>query len=482
MRRRRITLSRCLVAAALFLTASVDATPPGGPSLHVVQTASDSVFHLLASGCVVAGRPALNRLATGFAVRVNGDVQLVTALHAVAGCTSWEIQHQTHPFATSVLRVYRPADLALLEKPAGLHIVGLGMTNTLPSPGQVLEALGYGSTPSLNPSHVFVRLGGGQTIAQLVRSTEVTGAITKQRFPDVDAPIINLESHLTPGDSGAPIIDDAGVVVGVANGNLMQGAWPYSWAFPASEIRALMASVETKLPAITLAGSTVLVSEEVTTALDTRPDTKTLTATLSCGVRTFQFRGTQTFSRLIASADPFSASHIQLVQSYAQANGKTIRPDERFDVYVDDVSGADFLLPSGFTIAVIGNDCVAKDAAGELEMRISTDSVADFAFTSGPAVAFAARMVHSGEVFTANPQFSTAPMPRKDGMMLQRYAFFYGVQGQMPPFNEGYVTLAWRRGTLLEVSVRTLVPALAVRESPRVFPSVVSVYAATFTF
>jgi hypothetical protein len=349
----------------------------------------------------------------------------------------------------------------------------------MPSPGQALEALGYGSTPTLNPSRVFVRLGGATRIVDLVQNSNTLIALKSQGFPDVKAPIINIDAPLTPGDSGAPLIDDAGAVVGVANGNLLQGTLPYSWAFPATTIRDLVAAKGSPLPA-SLVIVDVLVTEEVPTGSAVLPARNTSNNTVICGMRTFQFRGTQTYSRLVATSDSFSASHIQMVQNFAQMNGMMIRADARFDVYVDPVSGADFVVPSGFGITVSGNDCIATDNAHELEMRISTEAVANVALSGGPASAFSARTLKPGEVFQPNPQFITPPTPRNDGMVIQRYAYYYGLPGQLPPFNEGYFTLALRRNTMLEVSVRTLKPALATQGNSNVFPSVVSVYAATF--
>jgi hypothetical protein len=323
-------------------------------------------------------------------------------------------------------------------------------------------------------------LGGGSRIADLVKNSKIIKALEKQGFPDVNAKIINLESPLTPGDSGAPVINSSGVVVGVANGNLMEGTRPHSWAFPASTIRTLVSSGDRKLPSSSVTKD-VLVSEEVVDAATSSVSRHTAINSLTCGDRDFRFRGTQTFSRLVATADTFSAAHIQIVQNYANANRKTISSDERFDVYVDDISGADFIVPSGFIVTVLGRDCIATDTANELEMRISTDAVSDPMLTGSLASVFASRMARTGEMPLPNPQFITLPVSRVDQMTVQRYAYFFGFIGQQPPVNEGYITYAWRRDTLLEVSVRTLVPALAARQSSTVFPSIVSVYAATFT-
>jgi hypothetical protein len=124
---------------------------------------------------------------------------------------------------------------------------------------------------------------------------------------------------------------------------------------------------------------------------------------------------------------------------------------------------------------------LATDPARRLEIRISSDSAPSFAMTGLLANTFSTRMVRPGEFPQPNPPFITGPVSRYDGMFVQRYAFFYPTPGQMPPYNEGYITFAWKGSTMLEVAVRTLVPALATMSEPNLFPSVASVYASTFT-
>jgi hypothetical protein len=261
----------------------------------------------------------------------------------------------------------------------------------------------------------------------------------------------------------------------------MEGTLPYSWAFPSATINDLLASTDHSLPSSS-GGINVLVSEEEVVLGGGAPSSRTVASNqITCGVSTFSFRGTQTFARLVATADPFSAGHLQTVQNYATANSRTITPTTRFDVYVDSSSGADFVVPSGFKIHTSGSDCLATDPARRLEIRISSDSAPSFAMTGLLANTFSTRMVRPGEFPQPNPPFITGPVSRYDGMFVQRYAFFYPTPGQMPPYNEGYITFAWKGSTMLEVAVRTLVPALATMSEPNLFPSVASVYASTFT-
>jgi hypothetical protein len=445
-----------------------------------VVAAEDSVFHVVASQCQRNGSGGDDRTSSGFGVVAGGQLRLVTALHGVAGCKRIALQYNNASFDSQVAKVYLKADLALLDAPEDLHLPGLAIASNAPVPGQALEAIGYGSTLAINPSRALIRLGGSSTIRSLVKNSKIVAALQQQGFPDVRAPIINIDSPLTPGDSGAPLIDDKGAVVGIANGNLLQGTSPYSWAFPISNVIALLTSVDSVPSSLTL--TNVLIADEVGTAAAPAPSTnRTSNPSVTCGARTFQYRGAQTYARLLATADPFALNHMNIVQANAQAHGMTIPPDASFDVYVDSGFGAVFIVPSDYVLSVAGADCIATDLLGEVEMRISSEAVSAFQYTTVPATAFCARTARPGELPVPNGAFTTQPTFRVDNMAIQRFAMFYGFLGQTVPPNEGYITFAWRGGTLLEESARSLTPAFAASSSTNIYLAIASVYAASFS-
>lgn len=59
-------------------------------------------------------------------------------------------------------------------------------------------------------------------------------ALNSRGSPNVKYNVISVEGHLTVGHSGAPILDSAGHVVGMANGGLERGAHEITWAVPLS--------------------------------------------------------------------------------------------------------------------------------------------------------------------------------------------------------------------------------------------------------
>lgn len=453
---------------------------PSAPSNATVVAAEESVFHVVASRCQRGGVAVDDRVSSGFGVVAGGQLRLVTALHGVAGCTDVTLQYKDTPFVSRIAKFYKKADLVLLDAPDDLHLPGLVIASHPPVPGQELEAIGYGSTLAINPRHAVIRLGGSSTIRSLVKNSKIIAAMQGQGFPDVKAPIINIDSPLTPGDSGAPLIDDKGGVVGIANGNLLEGTSPDSWAFPISNVIDLLTSTDSAPSRLVLAN--VLIADEVGTAAVPAPsENRTSNPSITCGARTFQYRGAQNYARLLATADPFALAYMNIVQWNAQAHGKTLPPDANFDVYVDSSSGAAFIVPSDYALSVSGSDCVATDSLREIEIRISSDVAPALQNTGAPAAAFSARTARTGELPVVNGAFTTQPIFRVDNMEIQRYALFYGFLGQTTPPNEGYATFAWRGGTLLEESARTLVPGFAANANTNFYLSVASVYAASFS-
>jgi hypothetical protein len=473
--------SLCVSSLVALIAGVASGQPiPPAPSNETVVAAEDSVFHVVASRCQRNGVTVDDRTSSGFGVVAGGQLRLVTALHGVAGCKDITLQYNNASFVSQIAKVYLKADLALLDAPDDLHLPGLVIASHQPVPGQVLETIGYGSTLAINPSRTEIRRGGSSTIRSLVKNSKIIAALQQQGFPDVKAPIINIDSPLTPGDSGAPLIDDKGGVVGIANGNLLQGTSPHSWAFPISNVIALLTSTDSVPSSLVLAN--VLIADEIGTAAAPAPSTnRTSNPSVTCGARTFQYRGAQSYARLLATADQFALTHMNIVQSYAQAHGKTIPPDASFDVYVDSSSGAAFIVPSDYALSVSGSDCVATDSLREIEMRISSEVVPAFQNISALATVFCARTARPGELPLVNVAFTTQPIFRVDSMAIQRYALFYGFPGQTTPPDEGYSTFAWRGGILLEESTRTLVPSFAENANTNFYLSVASVYAASFS-
>ncbi|MFN3252149.1 trypsin-like peptidase domain-containing protein [Roseibium album] len=181
------------------------------------------------------------REATGFLFETeSGDVVVVTALHAVVGQGRIEYHFQLAgepPTETRIIAANPASDIAILE------------LQSRPSGAEPLRAL-YGA--SQNDSEIYVigyafQVGTpidsrgrgrvlGRTLGRLLPAN-YKKSIDALGFPDLEVSIIGLDKALQPGDSGAPIFDRDGLVVGIGNGGIPDSGGYISWAMPIDAVR-----------------------------------------------------------------------------------------------------------------------------------------------------------------------------------------------------------------------------------------------------
>ncbi len=172
-------------------------------------------------------------------------VYVVTALHVVAGNETIEIQTaaEKNLAGAKIHKFLRKADLALLEPLGPLNISHLQLhAGALPTTGNIW---------SISQQRVGandMRLGKEKPLLDLFkrerspRQREQVQPLTPQEinqhfdphyYPDIKAPVLELEKPIGPGDSGSPITYDDAVVSMVDGGlhNLggIKKAW---WSIP----------------------------------------------------------------------------------------------------------------------------------------------------------------------------------------------------------------------------------------------------------
>ena len=141
-------------------------------------------------------RARLGRESTGSGFRVSGQGHVLTNAHVVRGCTEVRIPPSG---PVEVLARESSSDLALLRAPAGTAPVvaqfrqGRGIR-----PGANVVVLGY-------PLRGLLASGANVS----------TGAVSALAGPDDDRRLIQITAPVQPGNSGGPVLDAAGNVVGV---------------------------------------------------------------------------------------------------------------------------------------------------------------------------------------------------------------------------------------------------------------------------
>ncbi|QPF74124.1 trypsin-like peptidase domain-containing protein [Roseateles sp. DAIF2] len=204
-----------------------------------LHRASPSVLKVEAGG----------QASTGF-VWPDAD-HLVTALHGVDNAgplVVHEVDAQGRIRASRqamVARVLRDADLALLRLAQPLGGGPLALSPAPPAVKSELDALGFPlGMPSATNVGLRVRFGGSTLRSILPPKLQARVA----DYPSLALPILSLEGNLVPGMSGAPLLDGAGRVAGVADGGLEEGAVGICWGIPAAQLEALRQSPDRQLP------------------------------------------------------------------------------------------------------------------------------------------------------------------------------------------------------------------------------------------
>jgi TPR repeat protein/S1-C subfamily serine protease len=160
----------------------------------------------LSGGESVAARSApttlrLHATGTGFAVSENGP--LVTNHHVVAGCTEVRVQAPGQATASAVIVARDPEnDLALLAAPVTLPAADLRSDPAIRA-GDTVVAVGF-------PLHGLLASEANVT----------TGAVSALAGIGNDARLLQMTVPVQPGNSGGPLLDLQGRVVGVVVGKL----------------------------------------------------------------------------------------------------------------------------------------------------------------------------------------------------------------------------------------------------------------------
>ena len=221
-----IALASCVSAAE---PASAQQKPHAKSSLSVVEVKCP----ILVDGSTREMR------ATGFAWL---DPQyVVTALHSVVGCEgSPQVYSEQLGDASpaEVVSSFLEADLALLrlERSIGLEVV----EHATSPPDVEREFYLYGYplyARTMAGGPIDFKWGlGGEAITSLdraFRSDDLTALFRSQAYPAKQTQILRIQSPIVSGYSGSPIFDEAGRVVAIVDGALLNGTVGANWSIPA---------------------------------------------------------------------------------------------------------------------------------------------------------------------------------------------------------------------------------------------------------
>ncbi len=189
--------------------------------------------------------------ATGFLWKNNK--QIVTSLHVLSSDPKSKIivEFGNKKRKAKIKSILPGADLVLLEikKPVAGWIPLTEFEGIKPVYKAQVSALGF-NQGSIGMSTRELRKGYVKPeVLQVLLPPAALKKINKSKILDVKLPIYYLDGSLLPGYSGSPIVNEQGVLIGIGDGGLENGAASVSWVIPAYNLDALTRSNLTKIPA-----------------------------------------------------------------------------------------------------------------------------------------------------------------------------------------------------------------------------------------
>jgi S1-C subfamily serine protease len=218
-----------IAVAALPVTAAHAASPPPAAARGVVDITS-----LL---------PQQNAKAAGTGMLLGSSGEVLTNNHVIRGGTHIRvIVPGGRRYRVRVLGTDARKDVALLQitgNPPPVAPVALGDSSTI-AVGAAIWAVGNAGGVGGAPSVARGRVTGLNR--RLTAFDELTGSAEHLRG------MIQVDAHIRPGDSGGPLIDAAGHVVGIdtaaASGSRRSGHRTTGFAIPINRARAIAGQIE----------------------------------------------------------------------------------------------------------------------------------------------------------------------------------------------------------------------------------------------
>lgn len=371
--------------------------------------------------------------------------QVVTSLHVVDGQTKITVSYinsDGQVIASSparVIKVHKDADLVLLSLADPHQVPPLNIDTQMPAAKQTLDALGF---PLNIAAHTNTQLSvrfGGKRLRSIV-SPKVLSRITD--YPNINLTILNLEGNLVPGLSGAPILNDAGLVVGVVDGGLENGAVGISWGIPAAELPLLAQSTNSRLP------KTKGIAELF--GADLNADVEEVE--IREGLRLTKLRS-RSFAQLVETSDDLLGLS-QLATAFAMFNPY----DFEYDIYQDLDSGATIVLPQGVSITHRNGFSVAGFDDEQVQIKFRLERARNTAEAQLKSHHFEQDLTeyNPGVQVMPDPGWSYVQPMVKFGITVNRKAIYRNVPDasntSWVPDKYYFETLAFNGTTLLSVA------------------------------
>ena len=290
--------------------------------------------------------------ATGWAWQK--PMTVVTALHAVAGKNVIEVSnHQGKTTTARIVKVVKEGDLALLRLDGSLDLIPLSTGTAQHNSKETFQVVGYPhNIPTMAAFDVkfATSFSGRPILNHLIQGTSLEAVLTKQGYPVPQTYIYRLSSTIQPGHSGAPIVRDNGVVIGIADGGLKKGTARLNWAIPAQQYVSRLSTSSETIPR-TISKQSDLFSAKTLVSSVGSPTPATADAeSISdpSGDVTVHKIWNASLAEIFFTLEEADQDDVRdIFEDFTEDEADYFAENLRYDVYEDYNTGATFAVPEG---------------------------------------------------------------------------------------------------------------------------------------
>ena len=283
---------------------------------------------------------------------------VITALHAVAGKKVIEVKnHRGATAQAKVIKVVKQGDMALLQIDTDLGLVPLRTGAVDHNSRETFQVVGYPhNIPTMVADEIkFSTSFSGQPILNhLIQGTNLATVLTKQGYPVPQTYIYRLSSTIQPGHSGAPIVRENGVVVGMADGGLKKGTARINWAIPAHLYIGQLSQSRDTIPRSTSRQSDLFSAKTYISSVGEEPPAAAETASISdpTGQVTVHKVWNASLAEIFYTLEQNDQEDVlEIFEDLSEEEASFLFENLRYDVYEDFNTGATFALPEGTEVS-----------------------------------------------------------------------------------------------------------------------------------
>jgi len=334
-----IRLGRAIVACSLFVSIAC----PGAVEDSVVR--------------IIAGK----QVGTGFVWEgAQNRKYVATALHTLAGSSRIFYDTVSPETELRVHKMDKESDLALLlPKSSKINKPALDLSDSNPAADKRYMIYGYPAGVKLVQGDSLEFSAGRQNVTMReLLPNNILREVTASGYPQETLKILRVSSGITPGHSGAPIVDQGNnTVIGIGAGGLSKrGFRRVNWAVPASsyllnlERRGASGDTDALAPAAEAAFKFSAPAKDAPPSLSTRGKKY---------YKIYEVPLDELLTSLSTEADEdepaiLDAELIQEIMAEAREEGYTLS-EVLIDVYQNTETGAMIFVPAGAELSSQGD-------------------------------------------------------------------------------------------------------------------------------